>query len=159
MSSGDQVDLRAAMRRVASSVAVLTATGRNGPAGITATSVASVSVDPPALLICVNRATHLYRAVRESGAFRVSYLEIGQRDVARIFGSSGGATKFETGGWDLSATAGARLRGAIADIACNLRHALDHGTHGIFIGDVTEVMVREGRPLLYCEGCYGELAA
>ena len=52
-----------------------------------------------------------------------------------------------------------RLRGAIADIACNLRHALDHGTHGIFIGDVTEVMVREGRPLLYCEGCYGELAA
>lgn len=152
-------DLRAAMRRVASSVAVVTAHGAHGPAGITATSVASVSVDPPALLICVNRSTRLNDAVVESGAFRVSYLAHDQRDVAGIFGAPSAGDRFSTGAWDCEAMAGPRLAGTIADIACTLRHRLDHGTHSIFVGDVIDVSVLGGRPLLYCEGDYGELAA
>lgn len=159
MSEAARADLRGAMRRIASSVAVLSAYGTHGPAGITATSVASVSVDPPALLICVNRLTRLNDAVVESGAFRVSYLAHDQRDVAGVFGTSGAGDRFQTGAWDCNAAVGPRLSGAIADIACKLRHRLDHGTHSIFVGDVIDVSVHGGRPLLYCEGDYSELAA
>lgn len=154
-----QIDLRAAMRCVANSVAVVTAASPDGPAGITATAVTSVSMDPPALLICVNRATRLHDAVTRSGGFRVNYLAAGQRDVANVFGSSRAHDKFESGEWDANATAGPRLCGAIADVACDLRHTIEHGTHSIFVGNVAEVSVHGGRPLLYCEGGYGSVAA
>ena len=159
MQGNEQPDLRGAMRRIASSVAVVTAVGRCGPVGITATAVTSVSLEPASLLVCINRATRLYEAVIDSGQFRVSFLDASQQAVASKFGSSGSDARFSTGSWHLGAPAGPRLDGAIADIACTLHSCLDHGTHGIFIGTVTDVDVRDGLPLLYCGSSFGQFAA
>ena len=78
-------EMRAALRQVPASVAIVT-TGRGEAAlGMTATSVTSVSLAPPALLVCVNRVLRLNAAMRANGRFQISYLRRGQEDIARAF--------------------------------------------------------------------------
>lgn len=147
---------RAALRKAPASVAVITA-GRGGTAlGATATAVTAVSLEPPALLVCVNRALRLNAAIRAAGRFRVCYLRREQEDVARAFGAPGG-DRFSAGGWDLDAPAGPDLPAALVAIACRLDNAVDCGTHSIFIGHVETVRCGDGAPLLYCDGAYAGL--
>jgi flavin reductase (DIM6/NTAB) family NADH-FMN oxidoreductase RutF len=149
---------RAAMRKAPASVAIVTA-GRGGDAlGVTATAVTSVSLAPPTLLVCVNRALRLNGAIRAAGRFRISYLSGGQEEIARAFGGTvAGAERFRIGDWDLEAPYGAQLRAALASMACRLSDSLESGTHSIFIGCVEAVRLGDGAPLLYCDGCYAGL--
>lgn len=147
---------RAALRKAPASVAVITAGRGETALGATATAVTSVSLDPPALLVCVNRALRLNAAIRAAGLFRVCYLRREQEGVARAFGAPGGA-RFSAGGWNLDAPAGPDLLPALASIACRLDNAVDCGTHSIFIGHVEAVRCAAGAPLLYCDGAYAGL--
>ena len=146
---------RCAQRRLAASVAVIT-TGEGAAAvGMTATAVTSVSLEPPSLLVCVNRSATLNAALTRTGRFRVSYLGAGQAEVARAFGDGRPqAERFAAAGW----TPGVALPAAVADCLCRLDQAVEAGSHSIFIGQVLSVTVGEGRPLLYCDGAYHSLA-
>ncbi|MBP7705041.1 MAG: flavin reductase [Caulobacter sp.] len=74
---------RSAQRRLASSVAVITAGAWEGAVGMTATAVTSVSMDPPSLLVCVNRSATLHGAVMRTGRFRVTYLRTERRHTRK----------------------------------------------------------------------------
>jgi flavin reductase len=110
------------------------------PCGMTANSFTSVSLDPPSILVCVNRNAALCRAVREAGSFAVSVLAADQEDVARYFADHSrprGAAEFGAVGWTPAPVTGTPvLDGSLAWLDCDLTTSYDGGDHEIFLGTV-----------------------
>lgn len=152
-------EMRALMRSVAATVAIVTARSQDGPVGMTATSVTSVSLDPPAILICVNQSARLHATITVCGRFRVNYLAQAHHHVADTFGGPNQGDRFATGSWKMNAAFGPRLDGALAQMTCTLVQAIDYGSHTIFVGSVESVQTGPADPLLYCNGSYAGLAA
>ena len=148
-------ELRGAMRHVVAPVAVITTIWRDRPAGITATAVSMVSLDPPSLLACVNRSTRIYQAIAQSRRFRITFLGQAHCHVAQAFGGQlPQEERFSAGSWDFSSVYGPRLADGLVDIECALQTELDHGSHTIFIGGADAVRSGEGAVLLYGGGDY-----
>jgi len=148
-------DFRQAMRRVAATVNVISICVGREPMGITATAVSSISMDPPSLLICINRAASLHTPMADVTHFRVNVLHRDQEPIARMFSDrSQGALRFSAG-WNVDCALPPRLVDAQASILCRRIDHHQFGTHSIFIGVVEEVTVREDvHPLVYLDGRY-----
>ncbi|RIA37970.1 flavin reductase (DIM6/NTAB) family NADH-FMN oxidoreductase RutF [Hephaestia caeni] len=154
-----RTELRSAMRQVMASVAVITTTAGDRPAGMTATAVSMVSLDPPSLLVCVNRSTRLYQAIADAQRFRITFLSQNHCEVAQAFGGQlPQEQRFSIGAWDLGSAYGPRLADGLVDIECALEAQLDHGSHTIFIGGAAAVRYGEGPVLLYGNGDYHRAA-
>jgi flavin reductase (DIM6/NTAB) family NADH-FMN oxidoreductase RutF len=156
-SDGDlNQDFKRAMRRVASTVNVITVCVRGEPMGITATAMSSLSLDPPSLLICINRSASLHSPLEDVSHFCVNVLHRSQEEIAQMFADrSRQALRFATG-WQVDCERPPRLADAQAAILCRRIHHHPFGTHSIFIGQVEEVAVREDvAPLVYVDGRYG----
>lgn len=147
---------RAAMRRLAASVAVVAARGENGPVGMAATSVTSLTVDPPAVLVCVNRATALHGLLVPTAPLSVNLLARDQQDVSAAFG--GGVPqdeRFRIGEWREGPDGVPELVGAQANLACVIDAMLAYGTHSIVIARVLRAAVSDAvTPLIYQDGAY-----
>jgi flavin reductase len=142
-------------RSVASIVHVITASRAGLPAGMTATAVSAVCMEPPSILICVNESASAHELLAEAGHFGVNVLHRDQRDVASAFSDEKSRhVRFQTGDWQCGAEPTSPfLDGAQAVIIC--RQALKHkfGTHSIIIGVMEEVRIREAiDPPLYLDG-------
>lgn len=165
---GPTVDIaafRAAMRELAAGVTIVTAGAGDGRRGLTATAVCSVSVEPPTLLACINRATEGHAAIAESGAFCVNVVAAEHRVLAdRFAGRDGarGASRFDVGDWDSLETGAPALGDALAVFDCRVVETIEWGTHTIFIGAVvgtrTRVALAEADPaahgLVYRAGAF-----
>jgi flavin reductase (DIM6/NTAB) family NADH-FMN oxidoreductase RutF len=131
--------LRATLRHFATGVTVLTA-GRDTPQGMTANSFTAVSLSPPLVLVCVNRAAAMHQAVLDYGSFAVSVLSGSQENVARYFADHSrprGHAEFDIVDWSRGPGTGAPLiRGALAWMECALSAVYDGGDHSIFLGSV-----------------------
>ena len=147
---------RQAMRRVASTVNVITICPRAEPMGITATAMSSLSLDPPSLLVCINRFAAMHGLMDDVSHFRVNVLHREQEHLARMFADRRQHALRFADGWEVECERPPRLLDAQASILCR---RIDHhrfGTHSIFIGVVEDVAVREGiDPLVYVNGHYG----
>lgn len=147
---------KAAMRRLASSVSIVVARGDNGPIGIAATSITSLTVEPPAVLVCVNRAASLHASLVTTAPLNVNLLSRDQKDVSVAFG--GGVApdqRFGVGHWHDAGNGLPQLAGAQANLECVIDAMLAYGTHSIVIARVLRVAVSEGcDPLIYCDGNY-----
>ena len=154
----DPSALRALFGRLAASVAVVTAWGPDGPVGLTATSVTSVSFDPPSLLVCVNRSSRLFAALRPDAPFRVSYLSQDQHVLASAFGAPFAGDRFSVGDWEVSETDAPALRDALGAASCRLDRLVEHGTHAIAIGRIVAVETGDGAPLLWRDRNFARLA-
>lgn len=152
----------AGMRLHAAGVTVVTTLHAGRRAGLTATSVCSVSAEPPQLLVCVNRTAEANPSIRASGRFCVNVLAIDQRALAdRFAGRHGhaGEARFAEGAWSRLVTGAPALEGCRACFDCTLAAAHEAGTHTIFVGLVEAVALRpELAPLVYHEGEYGLVA-
>jgi len=131
--------LRAVLGRFPTGVTVVTA-GRETPCGMTANAFTSVSLEPPLILVCVDRSAAVYKTVLASGSFGVSMLASGQEQMARYFADHSrprGAGEFNTIAWSPGPGTGAPiLDGALAWLDCSLVTSHDGGDHEIFIGSV-----------------------
>lgn len=131
--------LREALRRFATGVTVVSA-DRDTPRGMTANSFTSVSLSPPLVLVCVNRAAAVHQAVLKCGSFAVSVLSASQEYVARYFANHSrprGQQEFDIAGWSPGPNTGAPvIDGALAWIECALASTYDGGDHSIFLGSV-----------------------
>ncbi len=162
-TAADQTDLtqdfRSAMRRVASSVFVITCRQGEAHLGMTASSVVSVSMDPPSLLVCINRAASIRDAVRDSLLFCVNLLAEGQGEIGAAFGGQlSAAERFAVGEWIEGAEGLRHLAGAAASMLCRLEAEIDYGTHTICVGRVTRIELPTMRsPLLYHNGRFANL--
>lgn len=147
--------LRAAMRHVTASVAVVTTHTGEEALGATVTSVTSASLAPPVLLVSLNRPLRVSRAIRKERLFRVNYLSDAHEDVARAFsGKVPAHARFEIGDWDMDARGAPLLRSAIANVLCRLMRVVPCGSHDLLLGLVEDVRAGAGAPLLYRQGRY-----
>ncbi len=150
----------AAMRQLAATVTIVTTAGPDGPAGMTATAVTSLSLEPPALLVCVNREASVHPALAMGRAFCVNVLALEHAALAASFG--GGTVperRFAQGEWRQEAGVPPHLAGAAALVFCIVDLLLDYGTHTIVVGRVTRATADAGaQPLLYSKGRYVHLA-
>jgi flavin reductase (DIM6/NTAB) family NADH-FMN oxidoreductase RutF len=149
-----------AMRALASGVVLVTCWVGERPWGMTVTAFASVSADPPTLLVSLGSDSTSARAIRASRGFGVSILAAEQLAVAR-FGAAPGAAKFlerlaVPGGPDGGSPA---VASALAHLDCTLAQAVPAADHTVFIGRVRGVRPgRPGEPLLYARRGYRTLA-
>jgi flavin reductase (DIM6/NTAB) family NADH-FMN oxidoreductase RutF len=149
-------DFRQAMRRVASTVNVITICVGGVPMGITATAMSSISLDPPSLLVCINRTSSMHGSMEDVSHFRVNVLHRDQEEMARMFADRRHQALRFSAGWTVDCERPPRLVDAQAALLCR---RIDHhrfGTHSIFIGQVEDVVLRdEVAPLVYLDGSYG----
>lgn len=146
---------RQAMRRVASTVNIITIRAGDRLMGITATAMSSLAVDPPSLLVCINRAAALHGSIRDVSHFGVNVLHRDQQHLAQMFADRAQADLRFADGWDLAPGRPPRLHDAQAALLCRRTDHHQFGTHSIFIGVVEEVIVRnEVDPLVYLDGGY-----
>ena len=158
--SGIEVEssvFRNLLGRFATGVTVLTIPGPGGrPAGMTASSLASVSLEPPLLSVCVDRQADLHDLIVSAQGFVVNVLESGQEALARRFAEDH-PDRFAGVGYHLGASGEVVLDDTLAHIECR-RHALyGGGDHSIIVGLVTGGSTGDGRPLLYYRGGYAAL--
>jgi flavin reductase (DIM6/NTAB) family NADH-FMN oxidoreductase RutF len=157
-------DFLQGMRRLASSVTIVTARDATGARfGTTATSVCSLCAHPPTLLACLNRNASVGRAAPETGAFCVNVLRAEDRLLAELFaGRAGvqGPERFSDALWEDAENGAPILRGALAAFVCRLEKSVAHETHFILIGKAERTIVcpAGARPLLYVEGDFSRLA-
>jgi flavin reductase len=148
---------RSAMRRMASSVSVVTTRTEAIHHGMAATSVSSLSFQPPSLLVCVNRSASVHPALVSAGRFCVVLLGEQHTAVCEAFGGRlQGEERFTVGDWREDEHGLNYLPDAPAALFCRLDHSFDYGTHTICIGQVEKVLLGEqAKPLLYHEGGVG----
>jgi len=143
---------RQAMRRVPTGVTVVTSLKDGEPRGITVNAFASVSLDPPSLLICVNREARSYLFISSSRIFCVNVLAGDQRRLAEHFSGKVRERQFADVDYVIDATGAPVLSGTIAHFDCELTHEYQMGSHSILIGRVLSCSARPGSPLSYFNG-------
>ena len=146
---------RQAMRRVASTVNIITICVDGHPMGITATAMSSLALEPPSLLVCINRSSSLHGSMADVSHFGVNVLHRDQQHLAHVFADRNmRELRFATG-WNFDETRPPLLPDAQASILCRRTDHHRFGTHSIFIGVVEDVVVRpEVHPLVYLDGSY-----
>ena len=137
-------DFRNAMRQLTGGVSVITAGRGRDISGMTVTSVSSLSVDPPALIVSVNRESSSWPLVKCYGFFGVNILTSDQLDIAERFTGKGGlkgADRFAGARWTTRASGVPLLVGALAAIDCEVEDIVERHSHAIVIGRVLDVAV------------------
>ncbi len=146
---------RQAMRRVASTVNVITICVRGEPMGITATAMSSLAMDPPSLLVCINRTAAMHASMEDVSHFGVNVLHRDQEHLAQMFADRNQRALRFTSGWHMDCERPPRLVDAQASVLCRRIDHHQFGTHSIFIGVVEDVVVRADiEPLIYLDGKY-----
>jgi flavin reductase len=153
-SSSLGVLYKAAMRRLATTVTLVTCAAPEGRAGMTATAVTSVTTEPPALLACINHAASLHGSLRMHSAFCVNLLSESHADLSMAFGGQvAPENRFDHGHWVEDEDGTPYLVDAQSNIFCLVDAMLAYGTHTIFVGRVTRIHLHgEVRPLIYGDG-------
>jgi flavin reductase (DIM6/NTAB) family NADH-FMN oxidoreductase RutF len=153
----DKNQLRQVMGHFATGVTIITTHNKAGEMhGLTANAFTSVSLEPPLLLISVDKKAESWPAFEESKVFTVNILADDQEGLSRKFAVSGG-NKFEGVAYRNGGNGAAILEGTLAHIECTLWAAYDGGDHSIYLGEIQEAAVREGKPLLFFRGGYRAL--
>lgn len=151
-------DFRNAMRRLAGGVSVITAGRGRDISGMTVTSVSSLSVDPPALIVSINREASSFPLVQRYGAFGVNMLTSDQLDIAERFTGKGGlkgADRFAGAQWTTRVSGVPLLMGALAAIDCEVEEIVERHSHALVIGRVLDVVITaRTAALAYWQGQY-----
>jgi flavin reductase (DIM6/NTAB) family NADH-FMN oxidoreductase RutF len=149
-------EFREVISHFASGVTVITAHHDERAFGTTASAVTSLSLDPPMLLVCMNKRSETGRAVADSKHFGVNILGVDQVELAERFARKGG-DKFEgvrvkAGKWGEPL-----FEDALATLECRVAEETTGGTHYVFLAEVESGTARGGTPLAYFRGEFGRL--
>ncbi len=152
----DRDDFISAMRHVAASVTVVTTNGPAGKHGATVSAFASVSADPPTVMVCLRSDSRIAKAVRENQNYAVCVLPKGASDKAMRFA---GSDDLQVGNrfsdvphkdWDAP-----HLEDSTS-FSCDVVQAVEQGSHTAFFGTVSWAGSSEKPPLIYFDGAFGE---
>ncbi|CAN5487198.1 flavin reductase family protein [soil metagenome] len=150
----DNDEFRAALSRFASGITVVTTKDAEGRLhGITVSAFCSVSLDPPLILICVEKTTGSHYAIEQSGIFVVNVLNASQSELSERFASTL-PDKFDDIDFVMGINGIPVLADSLANLECRLKNTCDGGDHTIFVGEVERAMIRDGDPLVYFHGDY-----
>ncbi|MCP2163310.1 flavin reductase family protein [Goodfellowiella coeruleoviolacea] len=149
-----QENFRNVMARVCTPVSVVTAIVADKPYGTTVSAFASLSLDPPMVLVSLDRRSELLVAIRKTLRFGVNVLGSAQSRLARNFARKGGPRKFDDVPWALDLDV-PRLPGMGGFLACRLARLIEAGDHLIVLGDVLAAESAAGLPLTYHARAFG----
>lgn len=144
-----------AMRKVASTVTVVTTDGPAGQSGATVSAFSSLSADPPSVLVCLKADSRIAQAVKDNGVFCVNILSEDAEELANRFAGAFDQTKpnrFE--GLEITNTDEGPILPKATSFACSLNRTVIHGSHAICIGDVTGISDAGEQPLTYMSGAF-----
>lgn len=148
---------RQLLGRFATGVTVVTTRDPAGrPVGMTASSVASVSLEPPLVLVCVARTNDMHPALEAAPRFVLNVLASDQEALSRRFAAEH-PNRFDGIGYRESRYGLPVLERTVATIECDKQGEAPGGDHTVFFGLVTGGSVSDGRPLLYYRGGYAGL--
>jgi flavin reductase (DIM6/NTAB) family NADH-FMN oxidoreductase RutF len=152
-------DFRDVMARVPASVVVISARSEGGYRGLTASSLVSISVDPPMVLVGLEREAATRSAVAVTRAFNVSVLTRSQEFIADRF--AGRAPAIDTAWRDVPHRLGVNglplIEGCAAWLECRLVEIHPAGDHDICVGEVTAATAGSGDPLILWDRAFWTL--
>ncbi len=152
-------EFRAALSRFPSGVTVVTTRDASGRFhGITVSAFASVSLEPPMILVCIEKTTGSHYAFQESEFFVVNVLAEEQEDLSNRFASQI-PDKFDGVEWRLGLGEIPVLEDALVTLECRLAYAHEGGDHTIFVGLIERSEIKDKNPLVYWHGNYRKLEA
>jgi flavin reductase (DIM6/NTAB) family NADH-FMN oxidoreductase RutF len=152
-------EFRAVLGRFPSGVTVVTTTAADGAdQGMTVSAFASVSLNPPLVLICIERTASAHDALTAAPGFIVNILSANQEQIARRF-SIVDIDRFEGVGYSRSGGGYAVLDDVLGVIECSTFALHEAGDHTIIVGQVETANARSGSPLLYYRGGYAQLGS
>jgi len=149
---------RKIMGRFATGVTLVTTAGDGRQNGLTANAVTSLSLDPPLVLVAIDKRAGTHADLLRNGCFALSILSADQEEVSRRFATPG-PKDFSGLSWKTAQTGAPILEGALGYVDCRVTEVLSGGDHDIFIGQILAGEFDEtGLPLLYFAGKYRRLA-
>ncbi|HVY80088.1 MAG TPA: flavin reductase family protein [Steroidobacteraceae bacterium] len=153
--------LKIGLRGLAKAVTVISCCHGSNRYAMTATAVNELSMDPPSMLICVNKSASLFAPLAAGAHFCINVLQANQANISALCsGKAKGEARFAVGSWCSSALGPPYLQEAQASFICRNVSKHEFGTHGIFVGQVEEVRTCEQNdPLVYMDGRYGAFAS
>jgi flavin reductase (DIM6/NTAB) family NADH-FMN oxidoreductase RutF len=150
---------RASMRLVASSVSLVTARDAAGDwHGMAVTSAGSLSMEPPSMMVAVNRNASIYPVILQTGRFTLNLIDEAQAALLEPFARSDMRDRrFVPADWAAAGLGGPVLKGALCSHVCTVANAHDFGTHTVFFGTVDDVilpdqMSADPAPVLWLNG-------
>jgi flavin reductase (DIM6/NTAB) family NADH-FMN oxidoreductase RutF len=153
----DTQELRRVLGHFATGVTIITTKDIAGePFGLTANAFTSLSLNPPLILICVDKAAQCYSCFVQSNVFTVNFLHEGQEEISRRFATKG-VDKFAGLNWHEGAHGAAILDDAIGYLECKIVQSYEGGDHTIIVGEVLHGLASGDRPLLFFKGRYQRL--
>lgn len=151
-------EFRAALGRFASGVTIVTTKDKSGRRhGITVSAFCSVSLEPPLVLVCIDKDTGSHHALEETDAFVVNVLREDQQYLSDRFASFL-PDKFDTVKYHSGIDELPVLENVLANLECRLLYSHAGGDHTIFVGKIEKMTVGDGNPLVYFHGNYRSLA-
>ncbi len=149
------VEFRKACGLFPTGVTVVTRrTGDGGAYGMTVSSFTSVSLDPPLILVCIDKRAGLILVAGHPERFAVNILNEGQEELARRFATLPDVKRFEGVNWDEGWEGVPIINDVVASLACQTEQVIAAGDHYILVGRVREIQHRPGRALVWCESQY-----
>jgi flavin reductase (DIM6/NTAB) family NADH-FMN oxidoreductase RutF len=142
-----------AMRRLTSTISLITTSVDGRRIGMAATAVQSVTADPATLLVCVNRSASISAPLQERGRFAVNILHVSHADLVPVFsGKLKDEARFAHGDWE-TVDSMPVLADAQAVLVCDIRSTTPVGSHDVVFGEVISIRIRSDiGPLLYENG-------
>lgn len=154
----DPAAFRASLARFASGITVITMRDADGrDLGMTATAFASLSLDPPLILVCIDRAASMAGPLEQASHFAVHVLGEDQHEVSRGFALKEG-DRFAGRSVTRGIAGLPLLELALARLQCRIAARHPGGDHVIVVGEVLDADVTDGDPLLYFRGRYARVA-
>ncbi|MEN3333011.1 MAG: hypothetical protein V7641_2376 [Blastocatellia bacterium] len=151
-------EFRSAMSRFASGVTIVTTRAEDHqPNGLTVSSFASLSLESPLVLVCIDKHASIHGLLVEGRYFAVNVLAEDQEILSRRFASRD-ADRFSGTGYVDGMTGVPILSDVLAAIECRIVHTYPGGDHTIVVGEVEHAIVHDGKPLVYFRGGYAQLA-
>ena len=156
----DAQTFRKAWAKFATGVSVVTTIQPDGKVhGMTANGIGSVSLDPLLVLVCADHKTNTYPLIKETRRFAINILREDQQPIAEYYAQPPEQRTGDVGAtFSFTERGSAMLDGCLAAMDCHVVNEHVTGDHTIFIGEVDEIQVSSGRPLIFCESKYGGLA-
>jgi flavin reductase (DIM6/NTAB) family NADH-FMN oxidoreductase RutF len=150
-------EFRSALGRFASGITVVTAKNAGGRFfGITVSAFCSVSLEPPLILVCIDKNTGSHHAIEETRAFVVNILREDQAHLSDRFAAFL-PDKFDSVNFRLGLDGLPVLEDVLANLECRLKYSHDGGDHTIFVGEIERANVNDGNPLLHWRGNYRKI--
>ena len=159
----DTRTFRNALGLFATGVTVVTSGRAPAFHGMTANAFSSLSLDPPLILVCVDKKTNMLDALRDTGAFSVNILSADQERLSSYFADSKrllGPTEFADIPYTLGETGAPRLPDAVCVLDCVVHSVHPGGDHDLYVGEVKALALSADTPdpLLFYAGRYRRLA-